>query len=57
MIDKKIQEIKATLTHSQFKLAMSMYKEDVEFHKNYRNNSQQELCDILGQAANIAIRF
>lgn len=57
MLSKKIMEIKKSLTHSQFVLAMRMYCEDVKFHKQYRVKCDKELCDVLEQAANIARRF
>ena len=52
-----MKEIKQSLTHSQFTLAMGMYTDDVRVHKGYRENTDEELCEVLVQAANIARRF
>ena len=57
MFNDKIRELKSKLTKSQFKLAINMFNEDIEFHKPYRNLTEHQQCEILGQAATIAQRF
>lgn len=57
MLDTKKKELKKQLTNSQYKLAISMFQEDIEFHNNFNLKTESELCEVLVQAANIAIRF
>lgn len=57
MLVNKKNEIKSKLTNSQFELAIKMFEQDIEFHNKFSKKTEEELCEVLVQAANIAIRF
>lgn len=57
MLNNKKKEIKNKLTNSQYKLAISIFNEDIEFHNRFSEKTEEELCEVLVQAANLAIRF
>lgn len=57
MLKNKINFLKKKMTKEKFDLLINTFNEDVEFHKSYRENTEEELCDVLGQAYSLIRRL
>lgn len=57
MLKNKINFLKKKMTKEKFALLINTFNEDVEFHKPYRENTEEELCEVLGQTYNLIRRL
>lgn len=57
MLENRINFLKKKMTKEKFGLLINAFNEDVEFHKPYRENTEEELCEVLGQTYSIIMRL
>ncbi|MDU1313905.1 hypothetical protein [Clostridium septicum] len=57
MLEKIINEIRQEFTQEKFNLSMDIFNEDVKFHDKYRSGTEEELCCVLRQSANLVKRL
>lgn len=50
MLKNKINFLKKKMPKESFDLVLSIFREDVEFHKKFRSYTDEELCEVLGQS-------
>lgn len=57
MLINNLIKLKNTLTEDKFNLVVNIFLEDVEFHKDYREGTEEELHTVLEQTCNLVSRL
>ena len=57
MFQSEINSLKKKISKENFNLVLSIFKEDVEFHKRYRSYTDKELSEVLGQAYSLVMKL
>lgn len=57
MLIRVIENYKSKISKDEFNLMIKLFNEDVSFHKNLREDTEESLCEVLNQCFNVVKRL
>lgn len=57
MLIRVIENYKSKISKDEFNLMIKLFNEDVSFHKNLREDTEENLCEVLNQCFNVVKRL
>ncbi|WP_176712709.1 hypothetical protein [Clostridium septicum] len=57
MLIRVIENYKSKISKDEFNLMINLFNEDVSFHKNLREDTEESLCEVLNQCFNVVKRL